>query len=1083
MMARQVLACVLGLLACLGASLAQAGQQCTQVFPGGIQSHSPSGVIQMGYMSRVYGSGPTLNAPTVTHTHAWADQVGLCDGVKCAATGGHASRSTPAFQTGSKVPGSFRTGGARDGVLTTEYGKELSKPAGDYGAVTVDQGSTLRFTSVGGTYLLRGVTTRYMATLELAPGDYWVDGNFTNAEQTTLRPLADGTGTVRLYVRGNFTSHAMRFEGFAAGQIELHVQGDVQVGENFQFPGPIHATGTVGLGTNARVSGGVFARQFANSNSAIITYPAGDGDRHMGALQPDYNATFELGAGSYWIDGDFLASVSTRIRKLPGAGTVRLFVRGNIQLEHAARFEGFKPGELLMYATGSITLNSQKDIPAFVYAAGDVRINFSGGARYRGGITGRNLYIGQESIVEYVEPVDLGDLCESSGGSGIDHFRLLFSTPQFSCEPLPVSIRACADAACSRTVATNKTLTLAPAGRWLGNGAIAFANTDTAIAYLRRVPGTISLGVVGEPYRCANGSCALEILNSGFVVRIPEVIAGVETQVDIQAMRLAEGTEACVADRSFADGTPRELAFWSRYGQPASGSHPVLINNRVIGGSEGTATPISLRFDKQARGSLDLRYADAGAMQLHVRFQGGGEEEGLEMRGSAPFVSRPAGFCIQAEGVGCGGAECPLFAPNGEEVRAGDPFDLHITPVAHLEGQALCSNPAGRQTPNFTGRLLLRAAVQEPAGGADGSLEITEYPHPLGGTYRLADQKVHEVGSFRIEARSEHYEGVAPFASIGERIGRFAPAYLKAEFNLPSLRAGCAAETAGFSYQGQPIGFAVTPELTITGKSRNGATTRNYDRGDYWKLDDELAPTLAFAIGKPGDAGRLSPMRFQLQPDAVHDGGKTYRLEGALVYQRPSGAPGAGDAPFSPELVLAMTAGQLTDADDTCQAAGCAARLESETFGFVNPASDIRLGRLNIGNAHGSELTELALPVVAEYFDGQGYRRNALDSCTRFDPADPEPFVAAGPGGATPALSYQGHNAGGASLLQAGAGAYLLSAPGAAGSQRVRFTSLPDWLRHDWDGDGVPEAPSGLATFGIYKGHENVIFRREVIGR
>lgn len=671
--------------------------------------------------------------------------------------------------------------------------------------------------------------------------------------------------------------------------------------------------------------------------------------------------------------------------------------------------------------------------------------------------------------------------CGAGAAPEVDHYRLHFSTPQFSCEPIPVLIRACADSSCSRLAAVNKTLTLSPSGRWLGGGTVTLAGTGTATAYLKRIPGTVRLGVAGEIARCDNGDCELEILRSGFVLGIPEVIAGAETRVDIQAMRLVEGSEACVADRSFADGDkPRELTFWSRYGLPTSGTRPVWINNQAIGGAEGAATSVSLRFDQQARSSITLRYDDAGALRLHARFVGSGEEEGLDMQGSARFVARPAGFCIRADAAGCEGPECPLFTPNDRVVRAGDAFDLLITPVAHAEGQALCSNADARQTPNFTARLRLSAPVQTPAGGVDGPLDITEYPHPLGGTYRLKDQKVHEVGSFRIEARSEDYEGLAPFHSVGELIGRFAPAYLDAKFNIPALQAGCA---AGFSYQGQPIGFAVTPELTITGKSRNGATTRNYDRGEYWKLDDELAPALAFASGKPGAAGRLSLGRFQRQPDAVHDGSKTYRPEGELVYQRPSGAPGAGDAPFSPELVLTMAPDELTDRDATCHGEPGCAGLESTPFGFVNPASDIRLGRLRIGNAHGSELTELALPVAAEYFDGQGYRRNALDSCTRFDPADAEPFAAVGPGGATPVLSYQGNDAGGAYRLQAGAGAYLLSAPGVGGSQRVRFPDLPDWLTHDWDGDGVPEAPSGLATFGIYRGHDRVIFRRELIGR
>src|SRR5690606_22906395 len=212
--------------------------------------------------------------------------------------------------------------------------------------------------------------------------------------------------------------------------------------------------------------------------------------------------------------------------------------------------------------------------------------------------------------------------------------------------------------------------------RWLGGGTVTLAGTGTATAYLKRIPGTLRLGVAGEIARCDNGDCELEILRSGFVLGIPEVIAGAETRVDIQAMRLVEGSEACVADRSFADGDkPRELTFWSRYGLPTSGTRPVWINNQAIGGAEGAATSVSLRFDQQARSSIPLRYDDAGALRLHARFVGSGEEEGLDMQGSARFVARPAGFCIRADAAGCEGPECPLFTPNDRVVRAGDAFD------------------------------------------------------------------------------------------------------------------------------------------------------------------------------------------------------------------------------------------------------------------------------------------------------------------------------------------------------------------------------------------------------------------------
>jgi len=1071
---RSLLPGLVGLFACLFASLAQAALQCTQVFPGGIQSHSPTGFIQMGYKSRVYGSGPTLNAPTVTHTHSWGDQVGLCDGVKCTATGKHAASSAPAFQTGSLMPGIFRTGNAVDGPLATESGKELSKIAGDYGAVTVAQESTLRFTSIGGTYLMRGVTTRYKSALEFAPGEYWVDGSFTNAEQTVIRPQVGSAGVVRLYVRGSFKSGYMRFEGFSAGQIELYVQGDVQVGENFRFPGPIHATGKVEFGTHAKVEGGVFARQFAKANSATITYPAGTEDRYMGTLRPDYNATFELGTGSYWIDGDLDASVASRIRKLPGAGTVRLFVRGDIQLAYAAQFEGFAPGELLMYASGDITLNSQKDIPAFVYATGDVRINFSGGARYRGGITGRSVYIGQESIVEYLDPVDLGDLCDNSGGHVVDHYRLSFSTPQFSCEPIPVLIRACADANCSRTVSVTKTLTLTPANRWLGNGTVTFANTDTATAYLKRIPGTPRLGVVGESYRCNSGDCGLEIQESGFAIRVPALIAGQEVAAEVQAMRLDESSGACVADGSFAS-SERTVALWSAYSAPDSGSRAVWIAGGSIGTHAGDASLRTLRFDAQARSGFPIRYDDAGALDLHVRYLGSGAEDGLDMKGSTTVVSRPYGFCIEtgASLSGCSGANCPLFAPAGNTVRAGDPFDLRITPVALPADGNLC---AAQPTPNFTGPLELRAPVQELDDGVDGPLEIDRYAHPLGGRHEL-QQKLHEVGIFSIEVHSTGYLGGSDFMSRSAPLGRFAPAYLQARLNTPELEAGCVSATGSFSYQEQPIEYAVAPELTITGKSRNGAVTRNYDSGAFWKLgDDILTPSLGFASGAQ-DASRLSgPGVFkQVEPDASGDGEKTYLFTADhMVYQRAGTGPVASDAPFTPNLVLRIAAGQLRDSDGICHSVDGCVDFVSESFGFKAPGGEIRLGRIRVGSAHGPEHEPLDLPYQVETWQaGSVFKPDNSDSCSVVSSVALGPYTG----------KLEDKTLAQVSALVLGSGMIRLTAPGRDGEGSVVVTpQVPDWLTFDWKGDGF-ENPSGLATFGIYEGHDKVIFRREVIGR
>ncbi|WP_417791783.1 DUF6701 domain-containing protein [Stutzerimonas xanthomarina] len=651
--------------------------------------------------------------------------------------------------------------------------------------------------------------------------------------------------------------------------------------------------------------------------------------------------------------------------------------------------------------------------------------------------------------------------------AGVDHFQLLFSTPQFSCEPLPVRIRACADSTCTTTIAANKTLNLAPAGRWLGNGTVFFAGTDTATAYLKRIPGMLQLGVTGEPYRCNEGNCGLEILQSGFAVRVPELVAGQKEEVELQAMKLVGENGACVADDSFA-GSERRVAFWSQYDSPVSGTRSVQIDGDSIGHTESSATSFSLGFDDLASERLPIRYDDAGAMQLHARFVGSGDEDGLEMRGSTPFVSRPYGFCIKTEGSSCSGSNCQLFAPNGTQVRAGDPFILSITPVGLAASQEPADLCAALPTPNFTSTLGLFARVEEPAEGIDAPLGKIEYSHPVGGSYKL-EQMLHEVGSFRIEVRSEDYLGLAGFGSFSDIVGRFAPAYLAAKLNVPSLQPGCVAGGTRFSYQDQPIDYAVAPELTVTGMSRNGNPTHNYDLNGFWMLGESLQPFLGFAAGQPQDSSRLSEAGiFRLLPeDKSGDGSKTYRLSGDVRYLRSGSGTQPNDFPFKPRLVLKQS---LQDNDKTCHgASGCTA-FESAPFGFQLDG-EVRLGRLRVSNNHGSELEELDITYHAEIWQANNtFVRNEDDSCSALGKVGLDEFTG----------RLSGNTQAQVFTMSQGGGIIRLTAPGAGGEGSVRVTpQVPAWLTFDWKGAGF-ENPSGLATFGIYKGPKPLIFRREL---
>jgi len=143
----------------------------------------------------------------------------------------------------------------------------------------------------------------------------------------------------------------------------------------------------------------------------------------------------------------------------------------------------------------------------------------------------------------------------------------------------------------------------------------------------------------------------------------------------------------------------------------------------------------------------------------------------------------------------------------------------------------------------------------------------------------------------------------------------------------------------------------------------------------------------------------------------------------------------------------------------------------------------IRFGRLNIENAHGSELLPLAVPVYTEYYNGTSFVINTDDTCTPIS-APQLSFnggtnpITVGSGTSTASIAN--------SPLTLGKAGLSLSAPGANNTGFVDinsdiFISSFPWLAYDWDGDGSHDnSASARATFGIYKGNSQQIYFREV---
>ena len=157
-------------------------------------------------------------------------------------------------------------------------------------------------------------------------------------------------------------------------------------------------------------------------------------------------------------------------------------------------------------------------------------------------------------------------------------------------------------------------------------------------------------------------------------------------------------------------------------------------------------------------------------------------------------------------------------------------------------------------------------------------------------------------------------------------------------------------------------------------------------------------------------------------------------------------------------------------------AGNCAVAGTCDARALGTPIS-VRYGRMAVLPGSASELEALDVPLLAQYFDGSGFRPQTADLCSLYALGDATlsdyqlaldagETNAAGP--VTPTTLVAGRDSSAAPLL--------LSAPGAgnAGSVLLQLTT-PFWLQFDWTGLGISN-PAARMHFGQFRGHDRVVF-------
>ncbi|MFQ2086113.1 DUF6701 domain-containing protein [Aeromonas veronii] len=688
-------------------------------------------------------------------------------------------------------------------------------------------------------------------------------------------------------------------------------------------------------------------------------------------------------------------------------------------------------------------------------------------------------------------------------GVQIDHFQLDHSGQPLTCNPETVTVKACADAACTTLITdpVTATLSLTPTSAsngWIGGNTVTFSGGSTTVQLRNNTPTAVTIGVSGstpttKPFSttlCKAGAgtpsaaaCTLNFADSGFFFDVPDTYSNQPQTVTIKAVKKSDVTKQCVP--GFASQT-KSVKFWSSYITPTSNPYnsQMSVNSSTIGASQGAATPLSLVFDAQGQSTITVNYPDAGKVQLDARYDGTGSEAGLVMLGADQFVARPVGLCITPpQGVcAAGDSSCPVFK------KAGEAFQVDIKAMAWESANDGDICAGNLTTPNFAlPNIALGSTLVAPNPGTNATLGTTTYSHvAAANSLNSVSQTVSEVGVFRMTATppvNGYFNYTIP-STQSQPVGRFIPA----DFNLVSgdIVPACNA----FSYMGQPFGVM----LDVLARNTTGVQTRNYT-GPFAKGEAYLS------VANDKDGKSLSSRLRSLQPLPWLNG-RAALTTGSSEFVRLSGTQ--PDGPYK-SLLFGLYM-RDNDGDRTliaspnfndavvgnCSGIGCNARQ------IDSVPMKAYFGRLQAGTAAGLASAPLAIPLQMQYYEAGNWLQNKEDQCTQLSLAN-QGFTFLNPSHTFDAATRE-LNLGAGRKIKLGLGS---SAPGGDAalakdgeilfhfakpdiSVRIPYKvelakqpSQPLWLSDPTSAND--DNLQGEAIFGSSRGNDRIIYRREVL--
>ncbi len=681
-----------------------------------------------------------------------------------------------------------------------------------------------------------------------------------------------------------------------------------------------------------------------------------------------------------------------------------------------------------------------------------------------------------------------------------------------NCTAIPVTIIA--HNAGHTAVTTSNTVTLTTSsgsGAWVSNSdntsiAIGFGGANSITTYLRHVAaGATTINVTDgsqseseDPTFTFNAATmSLEFfldanangVPDGDGDDIPTLTAG--TTLNQILVGVKDGGNACTQDAAVQGQTiSTNLAYEcinpstcrrdkDMSVTPTGGSATGIEENNS--GATIAYQSVNLVFNANGYAPIPLIYKDAGSTKLYgaMTTPASGNNPPLAVTGTSnTFVSKPADLSVSV-------ASNPGTTSSGSGfIAAGTNFNVGV--------QAL--NALGGTTPNFgqessaeTAKVTF-VALTYPTGGSNaGTLSSGSYS--LSGSTDGAGTVVanfNEVGTItlRAEIGDSDYLGTGNVTgTTSGHIGRFFPH----QFLLSSdgVIDGCTPGT-DFTYMDEPD---LTIGYTITAKNASGGTVSHYDSSDGYAV----AAIAAVAESTSNDGNNLSARLTHAT--TTWNAGVYSISDTSAKFARGSSPEGELNLEIGLTLTDGLDSRNFNALDMNPATSGDCTATSSCTSRDLTGNPKLRWGRIELSSASGPESQALPIPLAAQYYNGTTFVTNTADSCTpiargRIAFNDAAISTASnltiniGSGTDNSAGSSTNVNLSTTDLvLVSGDGNLSFSAP--SDSDRgsftidVNLTDLP-WLKYDWDLDGSHDdsPPTATGTFGVFGGHDKILFRK-----